>query len=613
MKDVLAERFALVANGLDDSDWNEVAGRGSARPTRFAFAFAIAATAGILVATAFATGLADRFGAWVTGTPGRPAPPGLQHGFEELNRAAYAAFPAGTKLRLLLSRTVSGTTFSLLGFRNGDAYCLRLIRTDHPDAIGRNECLRAEELSGVPALVTGDVWFSVGDPAKNINGVYGFAADDVRSLVVERLRGADRVPVVNNVFLSLRGTRAGSVQNHPVPNPVDAVTAVLRNGSTRNIPYVAYGRGVLPGGKRPAGPFYFARSPGRSVPGPTKVTTPIAHPTISWLKRHEPRGKPLPPIRFNHFTFGRVIQPDPDDPVRIGISIGGRGALCDYYFAPLAPRTYGSGCGGWFATGPIRLGSSYEAPIEHFNGFVADGITHVVAFLTGGRIVQAALRDNVFSVALPETELPGRIVGYNAKNQVAGIVDLPGNAVATPCPVPSFTKPVKALPSPRPWARIDLATLSVNGHRILGLTPQEVEAALGKPTTTRPNAQITNHVSIPEFRYGGSLPSTYGLSVGFSKKGDRIFANSLSFQSPSLVDAKLGHILRMPPAELQRAISRAYTASLRVFISYGSNPGLFSACTAVMKERSAPSGISFGIDPYRPSRPFLDIRANAYG
>ena len=228
--------------------------------------FAIAATAGILVATAFATGLADRFGAWVTGTPGRPAPPGLQHGFEELNRAAYAAFPAGTKLRLLLSRTVSGTTFSLLGFRNGDAYCLRLIRTDHPDAIGRNECLRAEELSGVPALVTGDVWFSVGDPAKNINGVYGFAADDVRSLVVERLRGADRVPVVNNVFLSLARHACRERAEPPGAEPGRRGEAVLRNGSTAQHPVCDERRRRLPGGKRPTGPFYFSRAPGGLSP-----------------------------------------------------------------------------------------------------------------------------------------------------------------------------------------------------------------------------------------------------------------------------------------------------------------------------------------------------------
>jgi hypothetical protein len=614
--DLLAPRFAALANSRDDSDWREVVRR--ARPERWmrrhrrlAFALALIVAAGVLVAAAFATGIAGRFSAWVSGAPGRPAPPGLQRGFETRNRAAYASFPAGTKLRVLLSRKVSGTTFSLLGFRNGDAYCLRLVRADRPSAIGRNECLRAEELTGVPALVAGDVWFSVGAPAKNINGVYGFAADNVRALVVKRLRGADTVPVVNNVFLSLRGARAGSVQNHPLPNPVVAVEALLRRGGSENVPYVTNGGGVLPGGTRPAGPSYFAPPAQRAIPGPSKVTAPIAHPTISWLKKHEPRGQPLPKVRFSNPAFGRVIQPDPDDPVRIGIAVGAKGALCDYYFTPLAPTTWGGGCGSWFQLGPIRLGSTFESPIEHINGFVADGITHVTAFLASGRVVQAALRDNVFAVAVSESELPGRIVGYDAQNRVAGIAELQGNSVVKPCPTPTFTQPVSELPAPKPWEKINLATLTVNGQHILGMTPQQVEAALGKPTVIRGNAQISNGVPIPEFRYGGSLPSTLGLSVGFSKKGDRIFANSLSYQSPSLVDAKLGHVLRMQPAELEQAIKRTYGTTLRVFISYGSNPGF--GCTAVLKERNAPSGISIGLNPYRPSRPYLDIRANAYG
>jgi hypothetical protein len=306
-------------------------------------------------------------------------------------------------------------------------------------------------------------------------------------------------------------------------------------------------------------------------------------------------------------------QPDPDDPVRIGISVDDQGALCDYYFTPLAARTWGGSCGGWFPSGPIRLGIRYESPIVHLNGFAADGITHVTAFLASGRVVHAALRDNVFSVAVSATELPGRIVGYDAKNQVAGIVELRGNAVATPCPTPSFTKPVSALPPPKAWEKIDLATLSVNGKQILGMSPTQVEATLGKPTVVRPHAQITNGVSIPEFRYGGALQSTFGLSIAFFKNGDRIFANSLNFQSPSLVDEKLGHILRMSPTALQQAIKRTYGATLHTFISYGRSPDRFSGCTAVMKENGRPSGISFGINPYRPSRPFLTIRANASG
>jgi hypothetical protein len=629
--DLLAPRFAALAYPFDDSDWREVVGRARPEPwmrrhRRLAFAVALVVAAGVLVAAAFATGLADRFSAWVSGSPGRPAPAEVQRGFEQRNRAAYASFPAGTQLRLLLSRTAGGTTFSLLGFRNGDAYCLRLIRADHPNGIGRNECLRAEELSGVPALVAGDVWFSVGKPAKNINGVYGFASDDVRTVVIVRARGSERVPVVNNVFLSLNAQAAGSVQHHPLPNPVLAVHALLRNSSSRDVPYVSEGMGVVPGGKRLIVPSYFARPSPTQIPGPTKVVAPIAHPQIEWLLRREPRGKPLPPQRIMRVQFGRVIQPDPDDPIRIGVATGTialppgaprprnlqHRSICVIEFQPLALAAGSADCmPASFPNSPLALGSFLASPITHLNGFVADGITHVTAFLASGRVVQAALRDNVFAVAVSATELPGRIVGYDAHNRVAGIVDVPGNSVIKPCPKPTFTKPVSQLPAPKRWEKINLATLTVNGQHILGMTPQQVEVALGKPTVIRGNAQITNGVPIPEFRYGGSLPSTLGLSIGFSKKGVRIFANSLSYQSPSLVDAKLGHVLRMQPATLEQAIKRTYGTTLHVFLSYGSNPGL--GCTAVLKELNAPSGISIGLNPYRPSRPYLIIRANAYG
>ena len=233
--------------------------RGRPRRPRRALVAVVVATAVAVVATAFAAGLGHRFSAWISGAPGRPAPAGLQRGFEVRNDVAYAGFPAGTKLRLLSSRTVAGTRFSLLGFRNHDTYCLRLVRADHPSSIGRNECLRAEELSDVPALVAGDVGFSVGDPAKYVNGVYGFAADDVRSVSIVRLRGGASVPVVNNVFLSLTGARAGTVQNHPRPNPVIAVKAHLRDGSTKVVPYTSGGMGgLIPSGNRPTGPSYSA-------------------------------------------------------------------------------------------------------------------------------------------------------------------------------------------------------------------------------------------------------------------------------------------------------------------------------------------------------------------
>src|SRR5581483_9850748 len=157
-------------------------------PRRRAVALVAAAAVAILAATAFATGLADRFSAWLDGAPGRPAPAELQHGFTARNGVALASFPAGTKLRLLLRQTVDGTSFDLLGFRNGDAYCLRLVRSSLPGAPGRNQCLRADELAGHEALVVDDVYFSAGRPARSITGVYGFAADDVRAVRVTRAR-----------------------------------------------------------------------------------------------------------------------------------------------------------------------------------------------------------------------------------------------------------------------------------------------------------------------------------------------------------------------------------------------------------------------------------------
>jgi hypothetical protein len=616
MTDELDRALDELLPRCDDAfgDWDDVLRRAGATravdvvrplPQRRRVAVAVAAAVAVaVVATALAAGLGHRFSAWLGGKPGTPAPAGLQRGFDTRNRAAYAGFPAGTKLRLLTSERLGGTTFSLLGFRNGDAYCLRLVRADRPGAIGRNECLRAEELSDVPALVAADAWFSVGVPARNVNGVYGFAADDVKAVEIERLRGSETVPVVNNVFLSLTSARAGTVQDHPLPNPVLAVRAHERDGRGAVTPYVSgsFMFGLVPNGARPLIPSYFARPRRRPLPGPSTVQAPIVRPTIAWLKRREARGRPLPPQRFSHFRFGRVIQPDPDDPVALGLSVGRRGALCEYYFAPLEPRAAGMGCGPWFRNGAIQLGMWLASPITHFNGVVADGITHVTAFLASGRVLQAALKDNVFIVAFPQAELPGRIVGYDAQNRVAGIVELPGNGVLRACPRPAFTTPVSKLPAPRPWERLDLATMTVNGASILGATPAQVEAALGPPSVKRPREQA--------YRYGGTLPSTVGLTVAFANVRGALRANQLSFQSPSLVDARLGHVLRLDPLMLQREIAQTYGGRYRTYLSYGSNPGF--GCTATLKRRGAASGLSIGLSPARPSRPYLVLRANAY-
>lgn len=600
------------------------------RPPRRAVAILAAAAVAALAAAAFATGLADRFSAWLDGAPGRPAPERIQSGFTARNGVALASFPAGTKLRLLLRQTVDGTSFDLLGFRNGDAYCLRLVRTSLPGAPGRNQCLRADELAGHVALVADDVWFGVGKPAISITGVYGFAADDVQTVRVTRARETTTSRVVNNVFLALHGQRAGTVQNHPPADTVLAVTAVMKSGELRNVPYVvtALGGGILPGGRRPTVPSYFAATRPGAIPGaPRRVAAPIAKPRIGWLERRDSVGEPLPKQRYFTFSFGRVIQPDPDDPVRVGVAIGRASGFshghaitgnwtCLVDFEALA-KSGGIGCRpDVFADGALSMGSWLESSISHFNGLAADGIVRVSAFLSSGRHVPAALRDNVFSVAVPEAELPGELVGYDERGRVAAITQLPGNAVAKPCPPAQFATPVSKLPPPARWERIDLSTLSVGGSKILGKTPAEVRAVLGQPTLVRPNAQIIGttvngrevSTPIPEYRYGGATQATLGLSVTFVKRGSEVVANGLYFQSPSLVDAKLGHVLRLQPAKLQQVVEQAYRGSYRLAATYG---GAQLQCTGTFRLRGSAKGFTFGVDPHRPSRPYISIQANA--
>jgi hypothetical protein len=629
----VSEALDLLVDPFDNrGDWDEIIRRSAHPPTpqrrrrRTVFAVAFVALLAI-AATALATGLADRFSAWISGTPGRPAPAAEQRGFSERNAGAYASFPRGTKLGLLLQQKAAETTFSLLGFRNGDTYCLRLIRSDHPAAIGRNQCLRAAELHGLAALVIDDAWFTIGTPAESVTGVFGFASDDVRSILVTLAHGTtQRFSVSDNVFLALVSQPAGTPQRHTIPNTILGVHALMRDGRRINIPYTINGLGIVPGGTKPTVPSYFGRATPANVPGPAKVTAPIAHPQIGWLSHHEKRGaaNPSPREPWFAFNFSRVIRPDPNDPIAFAVGFGKplhqpplyhpqRGPdTCIMTFAPLQKRAGGVDCFPKpFANGPINVSGWVNDQVPEFSGIVADGITRLTVYLSSGRIVPAALRDNVFTVSLPQVELPGRIVGFNQAGKVAGISNLPGNSVARPCPAPVFVRSVAQLPAAKPWEQINLATMQIGGHRVLGETPARVEAALGTPDRIDKNASRENGVSVPRLFYGGTLPSTAGLTVSFTRSSGQIYANTLTYQSPSLTDAKLGHILREQPVQLQRQIQTIYSSAYRPFFAYGADPRL--GCMGTFRDRASRAGISFGLNPYRPSRPYLTMSTNGGG
>ena len=54
--------------------------------------------------------------------------------------------------------------------------------------------------------------------------------------------------------------------------------------------------------------------------GPSAVEAPIEDPKIGWLEQREERGIALGQPRGIQVAFGRVIQPDPDSPIRIGVA-----------------------------------------------------------------------------------------------------------------------------------------------------------------------------------------------------------------------------------------------------------------------------------------------------
>jgi hypothetical protein len=646
--DSISDALELLVDPRDPppGDWDDVLRRADAatrqyskpvsrrRPSTAVVLVLLAAT---LVATAFATGFADRFSAWVTGSPGSPAPSSAQQAFARLNARAYSSFPQGTKLRLLLSQHAAGKKFELLGFQNGDAYCLRLIRADLPGVIGQTACLRSVELQGNEALVAGTPRWQVGNPAINVTGVFGFVADNVHSLMINRLRSEpSRAQQANNAFLALFAQPSGSVRHHPQANPVTTIVARLNNGREQQIPYLSSGFSST--GRynvaHPTVPSYFGRpATNASLPGPTKVAY-TASSSIGWITKREPLGQPLPTNsgtgrfgaivgRFGTIDWGRIIQPDPASPIRVGVAeytLGsgppglrsriGQTWPCLVSFPPLAPRAEGMSCNSESGPhGPITVGATIASPITDFTGLASDAVSQLTVYLQNGRTIDAALTDNVFLVSLPASDLPAKLVAYDIRHRPIAIQTLGSwnSGVLRPCPAATSNRSATAA---QPWQKLDLATLEVNGKPILRQTVSDVIAALGKPTRIRHSAEIENGVPIPELLYGGTTSGNAGLKVDFIKYGTKILANSLYYSTAALTDTHLGSILKLQPEAFQHKVQATYGKRYRLPLAYGSNPG--AGCTGNFVSSTGPQGFSFGLNPYvSPYRSYVVIQNNA--
>jgi hypothetical protein len=582
-----------------------------------------AAVAMVVVATAVAAALGhDVFGglgSWLSGSPGRPASHGQEAGFARRNGASYAAFPAHTRLRLLQTRSHRHKSFSLLGFRNGPALCLRLVPTRTPAALGVNQCVSLRELRSAraPALAASTAHF------RSLDAVFGFADDSVRTLEVRHLRG-DRqlVRVANNSFVELHGPS----------NPIVSVVAQTRDGRTVAVPFAPALGVQAPNGV----PSYVGMLPVH-LAGPVHAV-PVRRPSrVSWLARREPRGAPFAvDARFLHYlggsqAFARSVQPDPSDPYRLGIALIrlGRGAppailsfsgrsparvgpgdvlLCLFELFPLRARPLGGLCGPSSAGGlsdAVLTRVMFRELFTRVSGLAGDTVRTIELILADGRVVPVPVRNNVYTVEAPSDEFPAKLVAYDSAHRPVAVDVVPTDErpVVRPCPAPNTGR--AAAPAP-PYDRLDLATGRVDGHLVLGRPLGEVEAAFGRPASTSP-PRVTPSMRSLTIGYGT------GLAIGFHRAGRGFRAVSLEYRDPRLVVRGIGHALRLPPTELERRIASAAGGRYRLVAAYGSRPSRLG-CLGVFQARASGGGrLVFGVDPgsRRPSLVILGAPASS--
>jgi hypothetical protein len=590
----------------------------------------------LAVASALAASGVTPFGSirsWLDGKPGEPASAAEQAGFSVRNDASYVAFPTSTKVRLVDETTAASRQFHLLGFTSGTSLCLRLIRADLPAGRGRNECvtLRELRLAASPALVASEADFTVNDPPDNVDGIFGFADDTVRSVQYRRAPGPWRsVQVKNNVFVALDAKR--SVSRHgSVLEPIVQVRAVTRGGRIVTVPFVSGAADYTAG--LPTQPSYLkleAATPAQ-LPGPTKADRILRAGTIRWLVQHEPRGNAWQPAslmgQLGTLAYARAIKPDPDGSLAEGLfvirlrsatrvphAIVGELILCEQ---PLGPFSEGGGEGCFYPSSPNSLfpsGQSFVTSdtgsggqIMDLTGAAADGVAGLKLFLASGRVVPAVLKDNAFTVSAPSDQMPGKLVAYDSTGRVLGLQLFPGPEHAVACPALPI-RPPSMLPPAAHYEHINLRDLTVNGASILGASPTEVQAALGPP---RRKAGFVHHgFGQPTYFYGGSLPSA-PLLVRFGGKAGHYRAISLSYQGRGLTDQKLGRLLNVQPQTLEREIEKTYGALFRLTASYGSNPGQIGTpgggCTSSFTNQNRQTTLSFGIDPFVDAHPILTL------
>ena len=428
-----------------------------ARGRRLGIAVAVLlATAAVALVTplggAIARGL-EEFSTWLSGEPGTPVSEEEQRAFDEENQETWIGFPEGTQLRRLITRSVDDVTVELFGFRSGTSrLCLRLI-VSGAEKEKALECAPLDELrrEGGPArvLIADDgvgrsdkvAWYGTNRYVSNkLRITAGIAADGVSGVVLQHGAGRHEVGVEANAFLYI-------AEDPDVGQFLSEVWARTAAGLVA-VPFAPV-------------PTVFGSPAVHPPPPAPAVEREVTGGTIGWLDDREERGEPLdvlpkgslPEDRLHdegEVVFGRVLTPDPDQPVRTVVTLnadraGGPVAwLCTWHKL----TRHGGGSGGCtpypgvFDRGPATFGGSggTQSAFTSAHGVVSDDVARLEAVLADRQVADVPMADNVYAVDLPRANLPALLVAYDSEDRVIAVSHPIAESVGPQSAVPARGK-----------------------------------------------------------------------------------------------------------------------------------------------------------------------------
>jgi hypothetical protein len=580
------------------ADWNDVLRRAGAahrrprRRVRLALVLAALLVAAVAVSplgAGIAHSLSD-FSGWLNGSPGKPASQSAQRAFDRANGKSWAGFPKGTKLRELIKTSVDGVHYTLFGVRSGESLCLHIVA----EGAARGSTLSCSPLRELrarpqPALVL-EVDYSIGTLAgkraqvgperltlPRASVTFGIVADSVKALHLRSDKGTRDARIASNSFLSV-------LPRPPVGDRVHAVSATLRDGTVVKIPFAE-------------APFDMNQGTAAHgvLHGPAKLDRVVKTGTVGWLTRHEPRGAALPKgprssmflaHRGAHLLFGRLIQPDPGNRMRVGLALW---ALSHppQHMSFMKKGLYlctsliiGAGGGGgcspiaeMFARSPVSFGLTTFGGGNQYSildGVVTDDVARVVIYLGTGEVLTLPLRDNAFLAQVSRAKFPIRVVGYDKDGHViANQSMISESGPSGPAYVPA--KHAK-------WKKLAVVTNAAGGHGELWTVPSQAGGVCYRFGYR--NGSGSSGCTPPTWKggiRGDVMPSTGSDAVLIAQTLPAVTRVVVRYRSGTTasVTPKDGFVIYAVPKERAGALDRVTTIT-----AYDANGGKLGAIRA---------------------------------